>query len=557
MESEGKIWVERFNNAYNEQAPWRELWADCRRYMMPSETMGDELTESSRDGRRKAYPTDPTAADLCDKMANGLHSATVSYGDRWFTLVSESGGIADNQWCSDATRACIREMQEGNYLAVMNDLFHYVCCFGTGLLYVEDADGAPKFRNIPVPNTACIESDAFGEAAVVYVRYFYTAMQAVRLFGKDAVSNEVRRAWEDELRTGRSSRKFEFIHVTYRKEDFGEEWRRPVEEDEFGNGRMENMKEIHRPYGGVTVEKNTGVIVRRAGFFEFPYVVAKFMMSNDEAYGRSVGMLAMSGIKTLNEATALYLDGSKMAIRPPIGVPTNLPKLDLRPGAVTKVNLASPGQIWTYTTNANIPIGDRMMERLVATLKSMFKEDFFMAITKNGEMSATEVSERVEQAKNFISPIAMNMQHYVFRPLVFRVLSILERAGKVRKRPNGRLRVSFVSRLDSMIRQSEANRNLTFMQQAATIGQMKAANTDLGNVVDFDKLYDALAEAMGIDANLLYTEVQRAENREAEARAAEEQMRMQMEMEQLKRTDMNKKPDGGSVMDAWMNGRRS
>ncbi|MBQ9739775.1 MAG: hypothetical protein IJV91_02435 [Kiritimatiellae bacterium] len=547
---DGKAWVERYKSAYNAQANWRELWNDCRRYVMPQDAESYSLTESKTEGERRAYPVNSTAVDLCEKMASGMHSATVSYGDRWFTLTSSGGGELMSRWCSQATRLCIHAMQESNYLSASSDMIKYFCAYGTAILFIgEGEDGLPKYRNIPVTNNVCIETDEYGEANIVYVGYFYTARQAVSMFGENAVSPAIRNAYRAELKTGNVGKKFEFIHVTYPKKLFNE----PVEAKRAALTRadeLEQLSEEYRPWGGLFIEKDTGGVVRREGFHEFPFVVPRFMLSNDESYGRSIPMLAMPTIKTLNEAMAVMIDASKMAVRPPIGVPTSLPKLDLRPGAITKVNMSAAAQIWTYTTQASIPVGEKLIELLTNELRSMFKEDFFMAVTKRGEMSATEVAERVRQASEFISPIVMNLQHFGFRPAVMRTLAILERSKRIPKRPDtgGTFDISFVSRIDSMIRQSESSRIMQFLQQAATVGQLTAANPDLQNVVDLDKVYDELAVAMGVDASIIFDVGRRMESRAAQAQAQAEAMRQQMQAEMMAKTDMTKSIDPNSIL---------
>lgn len=539
---DGKIWVLRYEDAKSAQKNWTALWEDCRRYVMPHDTDGDNITGSDITGTKKVYPVNATAVDLCEKMASGLHSATVSYGDRWFTLIPSAGGNLMTRWCSEATRVCIHEMQKSNFLCAMSDMIKYLCAYGTAVMYVGEDEGRPRYRNIPITSNVCIETDEYGEANVVYVSYFYTARQAVKMFGEENVSAQIRNAYAAELKgASGASKKFEFIHCTYPKEQFGETVKKK-KRDASNGARVENLREEYRPFGGVFVEKDTGLIVRRSGFHEFPFVVPRFMLSNDESYGRCVPMLAMDTIKSLNRAMALMMDASEMCVRPPIGVPTNLPKLDLRPGAVTKVNMSAAAQIWTYDTKANIPVGDALIQRLTEELRSMFKEDFFMAISKRGEMTAMEISERVRQASEFVSPIVMNLQHFAFRPVVMRTLAILERANKLPKRPEegAGVEISFVSRIDSMIRQGEASRNLQFIQQAATVGQSLAVNPDLQYVVDLDEVYDELAEAMGINTSILNPVGKREEMRAAAAQAQAEAQQQAMQAQMMGKTDMTK-----------------
>lgn len=552
----GTAWCERYKSAYAEQTNWRRRWADCRRYVMPHDTDGETLTGSEFEGEKKAFPVTAAAADLCEKMASGLHSSTISYGERWFTLIPMSGGSeAWRRWCSSAREMSIKEMQEGNFLAATSDFVKYLCAYGTGVLFIGERDGKPMYRNIPITNNVCVESDEYGEATTVYIQYFLTAAQAASMFGEENLSRDVRTSFEEYKRTGAHGRKHEFLHITYPKALFGEKVKRaPSGEYPW---EVKYLREDYRPIGGLWVDVDAQSIVKREGFFEFPFAVCPFMTANGESYGRSIPMLAMDTIKSLNRATALLLDASEMAIRPPLGVPAGLAKLDLRPGRITRVNSAAAAQIWTYQTNANIPVGDHMVERLTEELKSMFKEDFFMSISKRGEMTAAEVSERVRQATEFVSPIVMTLQHAAFKPIVRRTLAILERAGRIPRRPNeGDFRVSFTSRVDSMIRQSEASRNLNFLQQAATAGQATAANPDLRHVVNMDALYDEFAESMGISASILYDAEERAARRQAEAEAQAQAQAQAMQAEMFGKTDLTKKPEPNSVL-AMMGGGRA
>lgn len=528
---DGREWLRRYESAKANWTAMSPLWADCRRYTMPQESANPTW---GVEGKPKAVPVDATAVDLLEKMVNGLHSATVSYGDRWFTL-GTNGGSLMKTWCSTATREVIRAMQGSNFPSLSNAWIRLACGYGTGILYTEDAGGVPRYRNISVADGVCYETDAFGDVCVMYIEYQWTALQAVQMFGRDnpALSADVRREFSERLPG--HARKHAFVHAVYPKALFGEEVKVAEEGDEFAD-----KLEEYRPFGGVFVDKETGVIVKREGFFEFPFAVARPILASDELYGRSIPMLAMDAIKGLNRATAMMFDASAMAIRPPIGVPAGFPKLNLVPGAVMKCPMQSANQIWTYSTQANIPVGDNLIARYVEQLRSLFKEDFFMAISKKGEMSATEIAERVRQATEFVSPMVMSIQHDGFRPVVLRTLGILERAGKLPKRPErgSGVEVSFVSRIDAMTRQAEANRDMQFLQQAATVGQYIAANQDLENVLNKDAIYDDLQEAMGVRADLTYDQDVREANRRAAAEAAAQARQEEMQMQMLGRTNL-------------------
>lgn len=548
--NEGKIWVLRFKDAKSAQSNWLELWRDCRRYTMPQDTGELESATNTRiEGRKRTAPVNATAIDLCAKMASGLHSATVSYGDRWFLIKPTAATDEWARWGDTATRNCIHEMQQSNFLAVSADWIHYYCAYGTGIMFIADDNGTPRYRNIPINNNVCIETDAYGDASTVYVGYHYTSRQAVQAFGFKNVSDEVRRDYEASIKTGLTQgRRFTFVHITYPKALFGEKVAAKKIEDSDA-ARLENLKEKYRPYGGIVVEENTGHVVKREGFHEFPYAIPFYMLANGESYGRSIPMLAMDAIKSLNEAMYLMMDASHMSVRPPLAVPTNLPKLDLNPGQITRVNGASLAQIWAFPTSSNIPVGDNLILRLTEELRSLFKEDFFMAVSKRGEMSATEVAERVRQASEFISPAVMSLQRHGFRPIVMRTLAILERAGKIPPRPRGGgVDVAFVSRIDSMIRQAEASRDMQYAQQIASVGQLVTANPDIKHVVKLDALYDELADAMGINHNLLNSAYERAQSRQAEAQAQAEQQKQMMELEALKRTDLTKDVGSKSLL---------
>lgn len=535
MKNTGDIWLSRYESAKNNWQMMKPLWDDCRRYIMPTESNSDYANTYS-EGKPKVAPCDVTAIDLNEKMAAGLHSSTVSYGDRWFNITHNGGGDAWDRWCAVATRNTISEMQKSNFLSMSYSWIRHTCGYGTGLVYIAEVDGSPRYRNIPVTDNVCYETDMFGDVCVVYITYFMTALQAVQQFGKDnpMLSDEIKKEFAD----GRSitPKKHEFVHVVYPKSLFGEKVAVADSDEEFP------YDEKYRPYGGLFIEKSSGNVVSRDGFFEFPFAVIRPIRGGDEIYGRSVGMIAMHAIKKLNEATALMFDASNMAIRPPIGVPAGFPKLNLVPGAVMKCPITSQNQIWTYTTQANIPVGDNLIARYTEVLRSLFKEDFFMAIQKRGEMTAVEVAERVRQASDFISPMVMNIQHDGFRPIVMRTIGILERSGKIPRRPrdNRNIEVSFQSRLDAMIRQADASRDLQLMNQMANVGVSTTQNPDINNVVNLDAVYDELREAMGVNADIFFTHNERNKRRRAAQEAQEAVMKEQLNAQMMGKTDMTK-----------------
>lgn len=534
MKKDGSIWLSRYESAkhtWNTMKPW---WDECRRYTMPTD--GSYADGQVKNGVPTVPPVDVTAIDLLEKMASGLHSSTISYGDRWFNIVHNGGGDSWNMWCSQATRGAIMEMQKSNFLSVSHQWIRHTCGYGTGLLYTAEVDGAPMYRNIPITDNVCLETDMFGNVCVVYIAYELTALQAVQQFGIDnpALGDDIKREFRDASSV--SQKTHTFIHVVYPKKLFGEKFEVASDDEEFP------YEEKYRPYGGLFVCKETQAIVSEDGFFEFPFAVPRPIGSQNAIYGSSIPMVAMYAIKQLNRATGLMFDASEMTIRPPIGVPAGFPKLNLVPGAVMKCPITSQNQIWTYTTQANIPVGDNLIARYTEVLRSLFKEDFFMAVQKRGEMTAVEVAERVRQASDFISPMVMNIQHDGFRPIVLRTIGILERSGKIPRRPRDKrnIEIAFQSRIDSMIRQADASRDLQLVNQMANVGQAMQVNPDINNVVRVDALYDELREAMGVHADVFYTQRERVANRQKQLKeqqiAQQEAMRAQL----LGKTDMAK-----------------
>jgi len=538
---DGREWVRRYDAAVSAQANMQAMWDDCRRYIMPQESYYTGVPVMGVEGKPKAYPVDATAISLWEKMASGLHSATVSYGDRWFSLLPVNADRQTSAWCVDyAVPVVMQIMQNSNFLSAMSDFIRYECCYGTGVVYCEETEDGVAYRNLPIINNVFVENDAHGDVSVVYVGYSWTARQAVMYFGEEHVSPEVRSAFRTDSQSGMNAQKFSFICATYPKKAFGEEYDPSARETD----------ERSFPFGQIFIEKDTGFINRIKGFREFPYAVCPFMLAGDEVYGRSIPMLAMPAIKSLNRATGLLMEASEMAIHPPIGVPASFPKLDLRPGKMTRVQMQAPNQIWTYSTNANIPVGDNLVARITETLRTLFKEDFFMAISKRGEMTAAEVEERVRQASEFISPIVLNLQHYAFKPLVMRTLAIAERRGWVPKRPEGAsdIKIVFSSRIDSLVRQAYTNKVMTFLNQASSVGGAMNVNPDLQHVLNTDKIYDDFCDAMGLSPSIMKSARERAESRQAAAQAAAAAQQAELQAQQLARTDLSKNVEPDSVL---------
>ena len=155
--------------------------------------------------------------------------------------------------------------------------------FGTNCLSLEEDDkNVIRFKNIVISNVR-IDQNYNGEVDTVCREYKLTIRQAVQKFGIEALKAAEFPNIESDLQN-KADKKYTFIQCVQPREDYN----------------VGGKKSTDKPFASYHVCRETKTIVKESGFDFNPYKVSRFMVGNEEIYGRSPMSMVLGTARRTN-----------------------------------------------------------------------------------------------------------------------------------------------------------------------------------------------------------------------------------------------------------------
>lgn len=489
----GKRVLDIYDKMVQERGSMPELWEEVIRYCFPQErrsysAFGGDVREN---GWRRANPVCSLPVILTQRLGSSIHSNAFPSNDYWFDFAVRGPAASDDmkRWCALAQETVHMKMRQGtNFYQESHALMVGLSALGTGGFYTYYKRGKLHFRYIPIHKNFYIASNADGEIDMVALLHQWTAKEAIEEYGRDRVGEEVRRAFDSDEAS--SSSTFDYIQLVYSKRTFGETY---------------SVLKGDKPFGDITVEKDTGRVVRVSQHGRFPFATPRFFVYSDDLYGRSPAMNAIADIRALNALRKNTLDATVRVLKPPLFVNGLLGDVSIDAGAVNTVSANPKEMIMTFPLPTDLNAAAKLNEDLTATLRSAFFIDVFEAIEQQKTMTATEVTERVNQKVESISPIVTRIQSEFSSKVVLQCLDLLIEHGDLEPPPASAegtvIRVDYISRLDAMIQQGVAAKTMNFISQIMALGSTIAQLPQIADTLNTDEIIKSLADANTLPAS--------------------------------------------------------
>ena len=304
---------------------------------------------------------------------------------KWFSLrpQEERDDYTDeDDWYSKATEAVYRALADSNFYAAAHEVYLDRCLTGTGCMFADvSRDGSLVFKHVPT-GTYAIAEGAHGEVNTLVRTLKFTAQQAVEMFKLGNLPVKIQEAYKNAER--RYTEMFEFVHLVL-----------PNSRSQFGS---DMVRPGRRKWLDVYIAREAEKIVFHGGFYEFPFLVTRFLKGGVSSYGEAPGKAVLPEIKaTLLMDRVMDVAGSRAAI-PSVIVSAKMAKeVDLRAGGKTVV----PDElIGSQLPREWANVGDvRFMLERQDKKEKLIREAFFNDILQvvssvDREMTATEVNAR-------------------------------------------------------------------------------------------------------------------------------------------------------------------
>ena len=407
----------------DEASSVKSTWEPVVRKVYPELIDTAELREEDAHSRQRKICTH-ARTDIM-KLAAAHMSYIFPMGDKWFKLESwrskPDNATKDDvdDWFNRATGTVRKEIERSDFYAEMHSACIDSCATGTALLHIDidDNNDLLDFAHVPA-GTFGITRDKSRNLRSVVRKFMMTPAQLHEEFGYEAMTQEMRQAYEKEETRYSAQSSFEIWHLATPSEDF------------FGK----SDDSILYPYLSVYISPKGDKVLRVDDLEELPYVCIRFLRYGNSAYGVS----PLIGVEdTINDlmsaAESQKLLGQRAAI-PSVLIPYDMDgEVDLRAGGKTLlpmqyINSQVPRE---WAPAGNYTVGLDNIERLKKELDdALYVTPLEIISQQDRYMTATEVNSReAERAMTFI-PVFIQVQVDV-KHLLNRVFALLIRAGKI------------------------------------------------------------------------------------------------------------------------------
>ena len=512
--------LKRLESLKSESLSYQNTWRDCAKHVDPllmaglnGGTVLDGASNLSQANGEKFRIYDNTAADALSDLASAKVSGLVPSSMRWFDMDVQGEPDFRNAWLDDTADQMWREIHASNFDAVSPALFYSSDVVGQTAAFIDFDEERQQlyFEHWHIGGLYFAASRYGDTIDTVYREFQMTAEQLVRRYdGASASTKQVAKETPGKM--------IDVCHAI-----------QPRVNGVYG-GPAQN-----KPVQSIVIEKANRHVVLNTGFDEMPVVVLRgHKLIPNSQY--SVGHVydALGDIKTLNDAVKMLLQSAEMHIG---GMWYGVHDGVMNPATVQigprkVVMLADKANFGRLDAPGNPNFAFAEIEALRAQVRRTLKADR-LAVPQQPNMTATEVSVRMELLRNQMAPMFGRLQADFLTPLITRCFGLLSRARLLQPPPeelnNAAITIRYVSPLARSQRVGEVQAMDRFEAGLAAYAEVKP---ELMDIYDWDGAQREKSWNLGVPQKFLISETkvkamrtQRAQQQEqAQAQAQEAEM---------------------------------
>lgn len=414
------IILDRYNQAVSRKTKYNSLMEEAGYYAWPNAQDMVRNIQHTEALLRTTQLYDSTAVMAAYRMTSGIFTYLMPVGAKWFEFVAQLHELNQNpqmqEWMSIATALTHKEIWRSNFQREMFITIRSMIVFGTGVISVEKVGDELVFKSHHI-GFMFFDNNSRGEIDTVYRQIFYTARQAAQEFGEKNLSKSVKKA----LDSGKFEEKSEYVHYVAPNADF--------DSGKFSS----NSKRVKSVY----INIQDRAVVKKGGFDELPYFVARFSRAPQEIMGRGPAIEYLPEIKMLNRMKKNFIEGAEKKLNPPLIVEDD--------GVVGQPVTSAQGMIYVRS-GAQFPqaldtgVDVRLNAEVIRDQQKIVRDGFFNSLFQTFEglkniSSATEAQLRKEDDLTIVAPAIVSLQKEIFSLIILRVLNLSIRARKIPQPP--------------------------------------------------------------------------------------------------------------------------
>lgn len=474
--------------------PVKVLMKEVSTYILPRKGLytseGEKPHEKIADRYKRILNSTATRASRL--LASGMQGGLTSPSRPWFRITTEDPALYDIEavalWCQSAEDIMYAVYNGSNFYPAVHTAYEDEGGFGQGVLFEEeDPLTVIRFTVCP-PGEYCLAADERGVVNTLYRRFHMPACNIVNMFGMDAVSDDVKRAYKT---PGSYYKLFEIVHI--------------VEPNTGRDARKIDYRNM--PYQSIYFEyAKTDKLLRTGGYNERPFMAPRWSFQNPEIYGDCPSFDALGVVRMLQSSEKISIKAMDKQVDPPLRVPSKWHKrANLLPGGHNYTDANDPkdsiGRLYDF--DFDISHVEAKIERFEALIERLYFMDLFTLITDRPEMTATEVLERKEEKLTLLGPTIENQIHELLDPVNERTFNILVRRNMLPPPPpelqGAKLKIDYVSLLAQAQKMIGIAGMEAYLEKAERIARV---NPDSVIKTDWDAYLEEYAERVALSPRI-------------------------------------------------------
>lgn len=523
------------------QANTRNLWQRTADHMYPYVQITSKFMPGAD---RTQYIYDITPMQDAKKMTAGFKHVLVPSGQTFFEIKVHSRYSSNEtvqRYLSYLTEAAHEAIFASNFMTVIDDVLRSMILFGPGCIFQTwEKDGGLKYKYCKVGSYVIFE-DKFENIIGSIHRFKLSATEAYKEYKEKAGKTVLKAIEKPETMYD----EFWFLYKVMRRKS---------------NPRISDKVNFNMPFGAWVVNEKDEVTVSDGGFPENKYIVGRWERPEYEKDGRGVGTEILPEVKVLFQMKKDLQECGNKWVNPARQALADSVEGEIRtgPGGITWVNQVDSVRAMDQAMNGNFPIGKDQLQMEYDIIHDAFFRNAFDPLEelKGDRRTTLEIQERIRGTLKHLGPQAGRIWKESMSPVLTGSILDLIRNHEVEQPPEELAGVNFgLEYVGPLALTLKSEQTRGFQEWAVVVGQIAAQFPESGAAdnIDFDDAIPRMGRTLGVNAEDISTEEERAGKRQARQQLQQQQqllMAAQVAGGAIK--DTSKKPEEGSPAEELM-----
>lgn len=487
-----------------------------------------KTNQAERQERRGSRVYDNTINSAANRLAAGLESLIIPQSEKWHGLstdaIDDEETDEEKEWAEGLRDLLfkLRYSAVSNFVPATQSILRNVVRYGPGYLYAEESFGSSMIRYASIPVVeAYISRNRFGEVDTFHRKYEKPARVCAQLFGYDKLPAKIKALVDD---PAKCDEKVGLVQAIMPRK----------ERQLYRRGGM--MEYLEAPFASYHVVEGEETIVKEANFRSFPVSVFNWRRYENDTYGISPTIEALTTVREINAVRRTGLRALQQVTDPATASRAELDFVPvLNPGQNYPGLIDDQGRQLLVPINAGQNPGPALeyATQRAEDIRDMLFVNLFQILIQNPQMTATEALIRQEEKGALLGPSGSIIQSG-FATNLDRELDILEAKGLYAEDSiylppetlaGKAVRPTFTSPLDVLRKAAESRDADLLVMAAAQLAQASQDPSIMDNI-DGDEYLRIKKEASRAPQRLLRRREEVEGLRKARAEAAKAQQGM-------------------------------